>query len=73
MGGVALIKFTGGSDLLLVVQAGYGPFYVFHVCSNQFLNLNFGSCCLMLIPRPVAMLILFASFWYTVFDHETCK
>ena len=33
--GVSLIKFTGGSDLLLVVQAGY-HFNFFHVFPTAF-------------------------------------
>ena len=72
MGGVALIKFTGGSDLLLVVAVGDEFVHVFSFIF-QTRSAQCSSFRSILVPRCISMLVLFTSFWYAFFDNETCN
>ena len=73
LGGGALIKFTGGSDLLLTVSVGYHFVLCFSCFFQPRFEPPFFSFRPMLVPLWVSMLMLLASFRYTFFDHETCS
>ena len=72
VGGVALIKFTGGSDLLSTVAAGHNFFSFFCIYfgrSSKSFCCSFSS---IWDPFRVSVLFLLASFLYTLSNHCFC-
>ena len=65
VGGVALIKLPGGSQLLLTVDLGCHFFDVFRIFFDHSLDLHFCSFGQILKPLWVAMLALLAFILYT--------
>ena len=69
MGGVALIKCTGGSDLLLIVDPGDCSLMFFMICFDRSLELHVCSCHSMLRLLWVSILDLLASLLHIFGDH----